>query len=60
MELQLKGKRAVVRGSTAAIGFAIAGRLAAEAALVTIHGRTQAAVDAALANVDADRKLSRF
>jgi len=47
MDLQLAGRRALVTGSTAGIGFAIARTLAAEGALVVVNGRTQAAVDAA-------------
>ena len=45
MDLQLKGKRALVTGSTAGIGFAIARALAHEGAAVIVNGRTQAAVD---------------
>jgi NAD(P)-dependent dehydrogenase (short-subunit alcohol dehydrogenase family) len=48
MDLQLKNRKALVIGSTAGIGFAIAHGLAAEGAQVTITGRTQANVDAAL------------
>ncbi len=48
MNLQLEGRHAVVSGSTAGIGLAIARALAAEGAHVTVNGRTQAAVDAAL------------
>ena len=47
MDLQLAGRRALVTGSTAGIGFAIAQTLAAEGAFVVVNGRTQAAVDAA-------------
>ena len=46
MDLQLNGRRAVVTGSSAGIGEAIARRLAAEGALVTVHGRRADAVDA--------------
>ncbi len=53
MDLQLKGKLALVSGSTAGIGFAIAQALAAEGARVIINGRTQAAVDTAVANIKA-------
>lgn len=51
MDLQLKGKRALVTGSTAGIGYAIARQLAAEGAHVVINGRTAAAVDRALAQL---------
>lgn len=40
MDLGLKGKRALVSGSTAGIGFAIATTLAREGARVVINGRT--------------------
>jgi NAD(P)-dependent dehydrogenase (short-subunit alcohol dehydrogenase family) len=48
MDLGLKGRRALVTGSTAGIGFAAAQALAAEGAVVTLNGRTQARVDAAV------------
>ena len=48
MDLELHGKRALVSGSTAGIGFAIAKALAAEGAQVIMNGRTQARVDAAV------------
>jgi len=47
MDLQLKGKRAFVTGSTAGIGLAIAQALAAEGARVVVNGRTDARVSAA-------------
>jgi NAD(P)-dependent dehydrogenase (short-subunit alcohol dehydrogenase family) len=47
----LKGRRAVVTGSTAGIGFATARMLAAEGASVVVNGRTQARVDAAVAQI---------
>jgi NAD(P)-dependent dehydrogenase (short-subunit alcohol dehydrogenase family) len=47
MNLDLKGKTAVVSGSTAGIGFAIAAALAAEGAQVVINGRTEARVNSA-------------
>jgi len=48
MDLQLTDKLALVSGSTAGIGFAIAQALANEGANVIINGRTQKAVDLAL------------
>jgi NAD(P)-dependent dehydrogenase (short-subunit alcohol dehydrogenase family) len=48
MDLGLKGKVAVVTGSTAGIGFAIAAELAKEGAAVVVNGRTEARVNAAL------------
>jgi NAD(P)-dependent dehydrogenase (short-subunit alcohol dehydrogenase family) len=47
MNLQLEGKRALVTGSTAGIGFAIAEGLAKEGAVVIVNGRTQQRVDEA-------------
>src|SRR4051812_49567346 len=51
MDLELKGKRALVTGSTAGIGLAIAVGLAREGARVTVNGRTQPRVDEAVARV---------
>lgn len=48
MDLGLKGKVAVVTGSTAGIGFAIADTLAVEGAQVVVNGRTQERVNSAL------------
>ena len=61
MDLGLKGKTALVSGSTAGIGRAIAKALAAEGATVIVNGRTEArvaeAVDAIRRDVpDADLK----
>ena len=52
MDLGLAGKHALVTGSTAGIGFAIAKGLAAEGASVIVTGRTQATVDAALERIE--------
>jgi NAD(P)-dependent dehydrogenase (short-subunit alcohol dehydrogenase family) len=51
MDFGIKGKRALVTGSTAGIGFACAAALAREGAVVTVNGRTQARVDRALAEL---------
>ena len=51
MDLGLKGKRALVTGSTAGIGFATAEALAREGVEVIINGRTRARVDAAVARL---------
>jgi len=48
MDLGLRNRQALITGSTAGIGLAIAQELAAEGAHVTITGRTQGSVDAAL------------
>jgi NAD(P)-dependent dehydrogenase (short-subunit alcohol dehydrogenase family) len=53
MDLKLENKTALVTGSTAGIGFAIAKALAAEGARVIVNGRTAARVSAA---VDSIRK----
>jgi len=54
LDLQLKGKKVLVTGSTAGIGFATARALAAEDAAVIVNGRGQPRVDAAIAEI---RKL---
>jgi NAD(P)-dependent dehydrogenase (short-subunit alcohol dehydrogenase family) len=48
MDLQLANKLALISGSTAGIGFAIAHRLAMEGALVIVNGRSSDSVDAAV------------
>jgi NAD(P)-dependent dehydrogenase (short-subunit alcohol dehydrogenase family) len=48
MNLDLTGKLALVSGSTAGIGYAIAETLAREGARVIVNGRTERAVDAAV------------
>ena len=51
MNLQLDGKKTLVTGSTAGIGFAIARALAREGASVVITGRTQQRVDNATEDI---------
>ncbi len=53
MELHIENRRALITGSTAGIGYAIAQGLAAEGAEVVITGRTQTSVDAALEKLSA-------
>jgi NAD(P)-dependent dehydrogenase (short-subunit alcohol dehydrogenase family) len=52
MDLELKGKIALVTGSTAGIGFAIARRLAREGAEVVVNGRTEERVGETTAKID--------
>lgn len=52
MQIDLNGKRAIVTGSTAGIGFAIARGLAEAGAEVVVSGRTQGAVDKAVAAIN--------
>jgi NAD(P)-dependent dehydrogenase (short-subunit alcohol dehydrogenase family) len=54
MDLQLNGKRALVSGSTAGIGLAIATRLAQEGADVIVNGRTDARVKEAVDKIKAE------
>ena len=51
MDLGLAGKRALVTGSTAGIGFAVARQLAGEGAFVYVNGRTEARVQKAVAEI---------
>ena len=51
MDLQLGGKRALVTGSTAGIGHAIARLLASEGAVVTVNGRTGSRVAEAVRSI---------
>jgi NAD(P)-dependent dehydrogenase (short-subunit alcohol dehydrogenase family) len=59
MDLGLEGRRALITGSTAGIGYAIAKGLAAEGASVVVTGRTQAGVDAALDRLKNDAPRSQ-
>ncbi len=52
MKIDLSDKIAIVTGSTAGIGFAIAQGLAEAGAAVVVNGRKQAGVDAALATLN--------
>jgi enoyl-[acyl-carrier-protein] reductase (NADH) len=52
VDLELIGKVALVTGSTAGIGFAIACSLAIEGAHIYVNARTQERVDAAMTAID--------
>ena len=54
MDLKLEGKRALVTGSTAGIGAAIASNLAREGARAIVNGRASADVDRAVAALKAE------
>ena len=56
MDLQLNGKTAVVTGSTAGIGLAIATLLAHEGATVVVNGRTQERVEKAIKHIGSGAK----
>ena len=60
MNLGLQGKLAVVTGSTAGIGYAIAATLADEGARVVINGRTQERVEAALTKLRLRNRGAEF
>lgn len=51
MDLQLKGKTAIVTGGSAGIGLAITKALAAEGVIVTVPGRSKEKLDKALAGI---------
>ena len=51
MDLQLKGRRALISGSTAGIGLAIAESLAKEGASVVFNGRSAARVESAVKKI---------
>jgi NAD(P)-dependent dehydrogenase (short-subunit alcohol dehydrogenase family) len=54
MDLKLRGKRALVTGSTAGIGFAIAQGLARERAEVIVNGRTEQKVAEAVQRIGSE------
>lgn len=56
MDLQLKDKLALISGSTAGIGYAIASTLAQEGATVIVNGRSQAGVDQAVQRMRAETR----
>jgi NAD(P)-dependent dehydrogenase (short-subunit alcohol dehydrogenase family) len=56
MDLQLTNKKALVTGSTAGIGFAIASLLAQEGASVVVNGRSQRRVEQAVQRIRTERK----
>ena len=60
MNLGLQGKLALVSGSTAGIGFAIAAALAEEGARVVINGRTEARVKDALEKLRQQNRGAEF
>jgi len=53
MDLQLKGKRALVTGSSSGLGAAIARELAAEGVSVVVHGRDHDRAAAVARDVEA-------
>lgn len=59
MNLQLKGKTAIVTAATAGIGLAIAKTLAKEGTDVIITGRTQDKLAAAVAEIEANAPLGK-
>jgi NAD(P)-dependent dehydrogenase (short-subunit alcohol dehydrogenase family) len=59
MDLQLTNKKAVVTGSTAGIGFAIASLLAQEGASVVVTGRSPGRVEEAVQRIQAVRKTAQ-
>ena len=60
MNLKMEGKRALVTGSTAGIGYAIALALAREGAEVIVNGRTQKRVDETLARMRKEHSTAKL
>jgi NAD(P)-dependent dehydrogenase (short-subunit alcohol dehydrogenase family) len=60
MDLNLKGRVAVVTGSTAGIGYAAARELARLGAKVVVNGRTQARVNQAIESLKGEVKGAEF
>jgi len=56
MDIQLTNKKALVTGSTAGIGFAVASLLAQEGAAVVVNGRSQRRVAQAVQRIRTERK----
>ncbi len=59
MNLELDGKRALVTGSTAGIGYAIVEALAGEGADVIVNGRTEARVEQAIQSIRASHPRAK-
>ena len=59
MNLELDGKRALVTGSTAGIGYAIAEGLAREGAAVIVNGRTEERVEQAIQSIRASHPQAK-
>jgi NAD(P)-dependent dehydrogenase (short-subunit alcohol dehydrogenase family) len=59
MDLQLTNRKALVTGSTAGIGFAIASHLAQEGAAVVTNGRSQGRVEEAVRRIQKENKDAR-
>lgn len=60
MNIDLSGKTAIVTGSTLGIGYAIAKGLAQAGATVVVNGRKQAAVDEAIAKLEAETPAAQL
>jgi NAD(P)-dependent dehydrogenase (short-subunit alcohol dehydrogenase family) len=60
MNLELDGKRALVTGSTAGIGYAIAEALAGEGADVIVNGRTEDRVEQAIKSIRTSRPQAKM